>query len=185
MPPPIPSPSFPTGPGPAPPAHDDDRSERKLTGRWVTSYSGFMHFDPPQPLAAAGMPLPPQLACVGYKPTTNTTGTYSPREGYFLVAAVAFFIFRKDGSLVGSTYINRGGSAFLENRMTGHYVQVLTDMDVRSGVITTHHTNTGNLDVENTYNFIMKSKDEIEWVLAGSSYRGVVAHGTMTRISYP
>src|SRR5688572_14288356 len=81
-----------------------------LRGRWVTSYSGWMHFDP-LPKRETGLTeadfqgrvakLPPLFPGSRWIPPTPThaedLGSYEAREGYFAFAAWACYDFAGDG----------------------------------------------------------------------------------------
>jgi hypothetical protein len=112
-----------------------------LTGRWVTSYSGWMRFDPPpvrkenesekdfadrlarlQPQFGGYRWIPPRTELVsGGWPWSIATvvvrdARYEQREGYFAYAALSCFKFYGDGRLAGITDVNRGGH-FVQDTM--------------------------------------------------------------------
>ncbi|MGI8706558.1 MAG: hypothetical protein ACR2JJ_12360 [Sphingomicrobium sp.] len=169
-----------------------------LTGEWVTSYSGWMHVMPKP--ALGNPPQPPQIAGYEYFPAKPATPeSYKQREGYFVFAAMLCLKF-SGGKLTGVMHINRGGRAFLKNKLKGTYAVVLNaNLNILEGTFTTAHTNTGRIIVENTYSFIMRNEVEIEWlwatgvhrmphhelgsVLVKEPYRAQVAHGTLRRIA--
>ena len=168
-----------------------------LTGEWLTSYSGWMHVMPKP--ALGNPPQPPQIAGYDYFPAKpGAPESYKQREGYFVFAAMMCLRF-SGGKLAGVMRINRGGRGFLENQLKGTYeVTLNAGLNVLEGSFTTVHTNQGKIIVENTYSFIMRGADEIEWiwatgvhrtphaelgsVLVKEPYRALVTHGTLRRI---
>lgn len=164
-----------------------------LVGRWATSYSGWMLFEPlPDRGAQESVEdfqirqdqLPPLFGGYRYVAPTNPSQdpAYELREGYFAVAALTCFKFEKDGKLVGRTKVIRGGTgpadtsgvkrSVVINSLTGTYsLTHFPALDIYEGKIQTKHINTGGMEVTNDYAFILKNHDELEWLWAGGSYR--------------
>ena len=153
-----------------------------LKGRWVTSYSGWIHVDPkPTPNAP---PQPPQIAGFDYSPATDR---YAQRESYFVLAAMIILYLDGEGYLLGHGYNNRGGRDYQEYPIIrgDYHVDWDATIGFYGGSITTIQPVTGTaLELRMDYDFIMKSRDEMEliWKWTGASYRGIVARATMTRI---
>lgn len=169
----------------------------------MTSYSGWMHFDP-LPKREAGLSeqqfqdrvrnLPPLFGgsrWIPPKPTLpDDPGSYEPREGYFAFAAWACYNFVGDGTLTGIMDFNRGGPGKLvRNKLTGTYsIGLHPALNVYVGRIDTLHTNLGGFPRTNQYSFIMKSPSELDWVWGDRDKerkdRALVTHGTLTRVAY-
>lgn len=182
-----------------------------LSGEWVTSYSGWMHFRPlPEregvsedefkkrlskfpPLIGGKRWIPPE-------PTAppNSPGTYEQREGYFVFSALMCLKFEGD-KLNGVVHMNRGGGlSFVSSPLTGSYSLTFNEpLNIVEGNFKTSHKNTGGIVVENRYLCIVRSADEIDWVWAGGvhriphheigfnqieePFRALVTHGTLRR----
>jgi hypothetical protein len=176
-----------------------------LKGSWITSYSGMQRFYP-APTRREGdseedfqnrvATLPPILGGYRWFPPEagETEGMQTPeryiqRDGYFAVAALTCLRFDGQGGLVGTTRFSRGGTGgltgngFDKNSLTGTYSFDSPDeMNIFSGQFRTSHTNQGGFPVEQNYEFMMLSRDEIEWLWAFGSNRSVVGRGTLRRI---
>lgn len=199
--------SLPPTSGPAagglPPLSNFDRS---LKGRWVTSFAGWMHFEPlPELTVAAPTPtqalafqqrardLPPQFGGYDWIPplpyVADDPGRYVQREGYFAYAAWLCFDLDGAGHLTGIGNVNRGGPGKLvRNDFTGTYTGDFNAFDVFEGKIHTTHINTGGMSVTQHYSFIMKSPSELEWLWGDrddvGNFRAIVARGTLTKVPY-
>lgn len=190
-----------------------DPNSALLKGNWVTSYSGWMHFDPrPErgkqndeefqarlrklpPLIGGSRWIPPRvdvLPGLTWDPI-NLPESFAPREGYFVFAALTCLKFDGHGRLSGFTQFNRGGvvddspqrGILVRSKLEGDYkVDPHHGLNIYQGTIRTSHTNKGGIIVENEYAFLLKSSDEIEWIWSGGSYRSLVTHGTLSRVTH-
>lgn len=176
-----------------------------LKGSWITSYSGLQRFYP-APTRREGdseeaflnrvATLPPILGGYRWFPSeaSATEGMQTPeryvqRDGYFAVASLTCLRFDGHGGLIGTTKFNRGGTGgqtgngFDENVLTGTYtIDPATKMNIFAGQFRTSHINQGGFPVEQNYEFMMLSRDEMEWIWAFGSNRSVVATGTLRRV---
>jgi hypothetical protein len=161
-----------------------------LVGTWVTSYTGWMHFYPPDEpdrdgsetydqFMARENELPPLIGGQRVIPGFATIApvadiyndprfpdTYEAREGYFIIAGVISLNLAADNSLTGFEQFNRGAMRWKLNKFEsgswGTERDAQTQIDVRT--IRTRHRNFGGLLVENVYTYVVRNDDELDWV---------------------
>ena len=166
-----------------------------LVGTWVTSYTGWMHFFPPDIPAAdtydefvtREKELPPLIGGQGVSPRFRWPwGTwpdiskakrlpdgYYPREGYFAIAGVIRLDVDADNTLTGFEQFNRGGRHWKINEILsgGFDAEIDPETSVNVPTIRTVHRNYGDQYVENVYTYVARSDDEIDWVAKTSHVR--------------
>lgn len=150
-----------------------------LMGRWTTSYSGWMHFDPRPTAQEPPIGAPPQFSCVGFDQAKQQ---FFQREGYFAFAALACYTFDGFGRLTGIRDLNQGGPRHLEDTpLTGDYVLgTNTDLQIYKGAFRVRHMNQVGYLVDNFYNFVVRTPDELEWVWIKGTYQKPGVGGTFT-----
>ena len=175
-----------------------------FSGTWVTSFSGFMLFDP-RPVQGATESdadfrnrldeLPPLIGGYGFSSQPQPDGSYNLREGYFLVAMLQRLIFDGMGGITGVMDVVRGGSVpsptapdgqrgHLRAKLNGSYI-LLPDPDlpgVPMGSIVLRHTNLGRKEVEWTYAFAVSNINALEWMMTTGNDRPIIARGTLSRV---
>ena len=177
-----------------------------LKGNWVTSFFGWMLFNP-LPERGPGTDaefqtrmknLPPMIGGYGWSTPMPfdpaNPGTYHQREGYFLVTALIRIALDGQGGLKGVMEVIRGGSPppppgnpdryrrrqFLDGTYT-----VVPDPDLPGGfqgTIQETHQGDGPDLVTWNYVFVVRNRDELEWMWKHGDYRPVLANGTFRRM---
>jgi hypothetical protein len=148
-----------------------------MEGTWVTSFSGVVHDDP-----VDSNPVPRIAAYES--PGHSTSG------GYFFASTLLTLKCDGAGNFTGKVQIIRGGSPAPQNVVRGKYkLDLNANLGVIEGTIFAGYpTSNPNVDIQSTYAFVAKNRDELEWLrtssdLEGHPFRLQQSQGTLRRVT--
>lgn len=150
----------------------------QIAGPWITSFSGFVH---DQPVDSHDTP----------RVAAYTAPGHSPSGGYFFAASLMCLNFDGHGAFTGKAQVIRGGRPAPQDVVKGTYeLQPNAALGVMEGSIhATYPDSDPTHDIHMTYNFVVRTWDEIDWLRTSSDSNGInpfrhqIAQGTLRRVS--
>ena len=188
---------------------EDPTARDSFEGRWVTSYSGWMLYNPPiiPALDESHADFRERLRAMPPIFPAYHAESMTLQPSYIAFAAMTCLKFDGRGELIGKSRLVRGGTGKelpdgthlieAKNNLSGTYeFSYDPEIETVTGMIITEHVNMGEMLVRNYYRAFVKDEDEIEWLWCGGSYReqvdtgwirepyrALVTRGTLKRMS--
>lgn len=165
-----------------------------LEGDWVTSYSGYQLLEP-RPAQGDGQPnsdffaevarLPPLIGAYQYAPPGDR---FELRNGYFLMTVLIRLKLDGVGGVTGKMEVIRGRASSGRRTRSFNGTYVIDEDDSFPGQFVGELSETHDTDSPQpttfTYSLVVRTADEIEYYQMSSSYRHILATGTLRRVDF-